>query len=243
MSNANGRVYAAVLAGGSGVRMGNPDKPKQFLMMGDKPIVVHTLEKFCISGFFDRVILLCPETWLRQSQDIINKYCSKHAGQIDVVAGGSVRNETIMNAINHIETKYGADDGTILVTHDAVRPFVTYRVIEENIRAVKKYGACDTVVPATDTIVESANGETISAIPDRRMLYQGQTPQSFKMLHLKKLMLSLSEDEKAILTDACKALVLRGESVALVRGEESNIKITYPQDMRIALALVEGQSC
>ena len=243
MTKESDNVYAAVLAGGSGVRMGNPDKPKQFHLLGNKPIVVHTLEKFCASGSFSRVLLLCPETWIRQSQDLVERYCSIFAEQIDIVPGGAVRNETIMNAIEYIEVKYGANDDTILVTHDAVRPFVSYRIIEENIRSAKKNGACDTVVPATDTIIESLNGKTINAIPDRRMLYQGQTPQSFRMLHLKEFFMSLSEEEKAILTDACKALVLRGESVALVRGEESNIKITYPQDMRIALALIEEQQC
>lgn len=96
------------------------------------------------------------------------------------------------------------------------------------------------MVPATDTIVESANGETISAIPNRSVLYQGQTPQSFNMGALKEMLASLTAEERDILTDACKAFVLRGRPVALVRGDVSNIKITYPQDLRVAEAMLEA---
>lgn len=96
-----------------------------------------------------------------------------------MIEGGATRNDTIMNAISHIEKLYGMDEETIIVTHDSVRPFVTHRILEENIRYAKETGACDTVIPATDTIVESADHEVISNIPDRSRMYQGQTPQSF----------------------------------------------------------------
>ena len=115
---------------------------------------------------------------------------------------------------------------------------MTHRIIADNLEAARTYGACDTVIRATDTIVESVDAATISSIPNRRDLYQGQTPQSFNLLKLKRLMGSLSEDEKELLTDACKVFVLRGEKVSLVMGEPDNIKITYPQDMRLASALV-----
>lgn len=115
---------------------------------------------------------------------------------------------------------------------------MTHRIIADNLEAARTYGACDTVIPATDTIVESVDAATISSIPNRRDLYQGQTPQSFNLLKLKGLMGSLSEEEKELLTDACKVFVLRGEKVSLVMGEPDNIKITYPQDMRLASALV-----
>ena len=129
------------------------------------------------------------------------------------------------------------------MTHDAVRPFVSLRIIEENVAAAREHGACDTVIPATDTIVESLDGTTISAIPNRSALYQGQTPQSFNMAELKRTLESLTEEERAILTDACKAFVLRGKPVALVRGDVENMKITYPQDLRIAEALLGAERC
>ena len=233
-------VFAAILAGGSGVRMGNPNKPKQFFYLGEKPILVHTLEKFCASGRFDGVLVLTPATWVQQTRDIIAKHCPQYADTVAVIAGGAERNDTIMNAIRYFEDECDADEGSIVVTHDAVRPFVSLRIIEENIEAAAEYGACDTVVPATDTIVESADGKVISAIPDRSKLYQGQTPQSFNMAALREMLESLTAEESAILTDACKAFVLRGRPVALVRGDVGNIKITYPQDLRVAEAMLEA---
>lgn len=238
----NGKnAYAAILAGGSGTRMGNTETPKQFLMLGDKPILIHTVEKFCISNCFDAVIVLCPESWIRQTKDLLKKHCPMFADSVVVTAGGSSRNETVMNAIDYVESNFAVNDETILVTHDAVRPFLSYRIIVDNIDAARRFGACDTVIPATDTIVESRNAETISSIPDRRYYYQGQTPQSFNLILLKELIRGLSDEEKAVLTDACKIFILRNKQVALVRGDSSNMKITYPQDMRLAQALLEEQ--
>lgn len=240
MGSASGttNAFAAILAGGAGTRMGNPDKPKQFLMLGSKPILVHTVEKFCATGEFDGVLVLCPETWMQQTKDILAKHSPQFAGEVTVIPGGITRNDTVMNAVSYLEEHYEVDEGTVLVTHDAVRPFVTHRIIEDNLRAARADGACDTVVPATDTIVESLDAATISSIPSRKDLYQGQTPQSFNLLKLKRLMESLSDEEKEMLTDACKIFVLRGEKVSLVMGESSNMKITYPQDMRLASALL-----
>ena len=96
-----GKVYAAILAGGSGTRMGNPDKPKQFWEMGDRPVIVHTVEKFCLISEFDEVIVLSPESWVNQTRDILDCYVPQFAGRLAVVAGGAERNDTIMNAIAH----------------------------------------------------------------------------------------------------------------------------------------------
>lgn len=231
-------VYAAILAGGTGTRMGNVDKPKQFQVLGGKPIIIHTIEKFCASGKFDAVVVLSPIEWVRQTSDLIAKHCGDHAELIHVTAGGPRRNDTVKNAISFIQDNFDTDTDTVLVTHDAVRPFVSYRIIEENIASARETGACDTVVPATDTIVESLDGSSISGIPERKNLYQGQTPQSFNLAKLAELISGLTDEEEAILTDACKVFVLRGEPVALVEGDVSNMKITYPQDLRIARALM-----
>lgn len=233
-------IFAAILAGGSGTRMGNPDKPKQFWMLGERPVLVQTVEKFCVSGGFDQVIVLCPQTWLHQTKDILMHYLPQFP-DVAVIAGGAERNDTVMNALDHIQQNFGLDDDTIIVTHDAVRPFVTHRVIQANIAAAQEYGACDTVIPATDTIVESTNGATITNIPPRSDYYQGQTPQSFKAAKLKELLLALTDDQKKILTDACKVFTLQGQPVALVQGDVSNIKITYPNDMRIARAMIADE--
>lgn len=232
--------FAVVLAGGIGLRMGNMEKPKQYLEIGNKPIIIHTIEKFYVYPDFEKVIVLCPEQWMNHTKNLIDKYIPSHENVV-VIAGGSTRNETIMNAIDYIEEKHGLEQDTIIVTHDAVRPFVTHRIIEENIKAAKEFGACDTVIPATDTIVVSNDGKCISNIPDRAIMYQGQTPQSFQAKMLRQLYDSLSEKEKDILTDAAKICVMKGKQVELVRGEVFNIKITYPYDLDVAKSLLGGE--
>lgn len=230
-------VFAVICAGGIGSRMGNAEKPKQYLNVGGKPIILHTIEKFVVNEEFEKIIVLVPESWISYTKDIINKHL-QGIEKVEVMAGGSDRNSTIMNAINYIEEKFTLDDDTIIVTHDAVRPFATHRIIMDNIEAAVKVGACDTVIPATDTIVESLDGEKISSIPDRSKVYQGQTPQSFRAKRLKELYSSLTDEEKAILTDAAKIYLLKGEAVHLVRGEVFNIKITYPYDLTVAETLI-----
>lgn len=233
-------VYGVVLAGGVGSRMGG-DKPKQYLNIKGKPIIIYTIEKFFTCPDFEKVIVLCPAQWVEHTKDLIKKHIAPAQDKVVVCEGGDTRNETIMNAISYIEKNGVLDDDTIIVTHDSVRPFVTHRIIQENIEACRKYDACDTVIPATDTIVESENGKTITQIPNRSFMYQGQTPQSFKAKKLKELYNSLTNSEKEILTDAAKIFVLKGEDVALVEGETFNIKITYPYDLRVAKSLLEDE--
>lgn len=233
-------IYAVIAAGGIGSRMGNVEKPKQYITLKDKPIIAHTVEKFYVNSCFKKIIILCPDQWVSHTKSIIGKHLPSD-DRVVVLQGGSTRNETIMNAIKYIEETDGLDDDTIIVTHDAVRPFVTARIINENIEAALKFGATDTVVPATDTIVESQNGQVISNIPDRSKLYQGQTPQAFKAKLLKDLYYSLTEEEKNILTDACKIFSMKGHDVHLIDGEVHNIKITYPYDLRVAMALLDDE--
>ena len=231
-------IFAAILAGGIGSRMGGTDTPKQFLTLGDKPVIVHTIEKFVINDKIDKIIVLTPQNYINHTNHLIEKYIP-NKDDIIVIEGGETRNDTIMNSINYIDKHYGIDDDSIIITHDSVRPFVTHRIIEDNIQAAKRYGACDTVIPATDTIVESINGETIESIPVRDYYYQGQTPQSFKIKKLFNLIYSLTEEESNILTDACKIFTLKDEDVHLVEGEVTNIKITYPYDLKLANTILE----
>ena len=234
------KIYGVVLAGGMGSRMGNQDKPKQYLLVGDKPILIHTLEKFYIESEFEKVIVLCPKEWIAHTKNLVKKYLKDDGERVVVIPGGDTRNETIMNAIDFIESEGNLNEDTIIVTHDSVRPFVTKRIIDENIRYAREVGACDTAMPATDTIVVSEDNDIISEIPERKKMYQGQTPQTFQALRLKELYQSLTDEEKAILTDAAKIFVMKGERVHIVEGEVYNIKITYPYDLRVAEALIQG---
>lgn len=233
-------IFGAILAGGTGSRMGLTNMPKQFLELGDKPIIIQTLQKFLLNLNFDIIYLGVHENWTGYMEDLIEKYIvdEDNKNRIKIISGGSDRNSTIMNIVEDIEKNYTLTDKDIIVTHDAVRPFITSRILEENIEMTLKYGACDTVIPAIDTIVVSENNEIIKDIPNRQYMYQGQTPQSFKILELKKLYNELSEEEKEILTDACKIFVIKGKEVHLVRGEISNLKITTQEDYKIAQAMI-----
>ncbi len=234
-------IFAAILAGGIGSRMGGTDTPKQFLDLGDKPVIIHTIEKFVINSKIDKIIVLTPQNFINHTTHLISEYIGENEN-IVVIEGGETRNDTLINSINYIDENFGIDDDSIIITHDSVRPFVTHRIIEDNIEAAKRYGACDTVVPATDTIVESINARTIESIPVRDYYYQGQTPQSFNIKKLFNLITSLTEAESNILTDACKIFTLKDEDVYLVEGEVTNIKITYPYDLKLANTILEDRN-
>ena len=160
-------IFGVLLAGGVGSRMGNVEKPKQYMNIGDRPIIIHTIEKFFVNDKFEKILVLCPEQWISHTKNLIKKYLGE-TDRIAVMAGGTTRNETIMNAISYIEENYEVDDDTIILTHDSVRPFVTHRIIEENIRYALEYGACDTAVAATDTIVSVMYRTDLRCIRDRR---------------------------------------------------------------------------
>lgn len=121
-----------------------------------------------------------------------------------------------------------------------MRPFLTRRIIKENIDFVLENKAVDTVIPATDTIITSKNGEDIESIPLRNEMYQGQTPQSFNINSLRTNYNNLSDDNKKILTDACKIMVVSNQRVKLVDGELYNIKITTPYDLKVANSIIKG---
>lgn len=232
-------IYAEILAGGKGTRMGNTEMPKQFLMLGNKPIFIHTVEQFLLNRRIDKILICCPEQWMAYTKDTLKKY-SVNMDTIFVIKGGNTRNETILNGCNFIGENFGLNDDDIILTHDAVRPFINQRIIDDNIDGTLKYGAIDTVVEAFDTIVHSINGKLITDIPLRDEMYQGQTPQSFNIKLLMSLFHSLTKAEKEILTDACKALVIKGKDVHLVKGEVYNIKITTQHDLKVANGLIEG---
>lgn len=229
-------IFGAILAGGTGTRMGI-DKPKQFLMLGEKPIIIHTIEKFLLCEKIDQVYVGIHPDWIDHAQDLIEKYI-KIDKKVIIVPGGKDRNSTIFNIVDAIEERFGESEEHIIVTHDSVRPFVTLRIIEENIAAAVEFGACDTVIGAVDTIVVSEDGKMITEIPDRKKMFQGQTPQSFRMSMIKKLYYDLTDAEKSILTDACKICVVRNVPVKVVRGEVSNLKITTIDDMKMAKAMI-----
>lgn len=229
-------VYAEILAGGMGTRMGNPVLPKQFMEIGNKPIIIHTLEQFVTHDKVDQIVVCCPKDWMEYMDDLVKEHLKD--APVKVVEGGTTRYESLMNGCKYIENEYGLKDDDIIITHDSVRPFLTQRMISDNIEALKECDAVNTVVPAIDTIIESKDGFEISSIPNRSHMYQGQSPQSFYLKELINLYESLNEEEKSTLTDACKIYSLKNKKIKLVNGEAYNFKITNSHDIQIANAIL-----
>lgn len=226
-------VYAAVLAGGSGLRMGG-NMPKQFLSVGDKPIIIRSIEAFLSSGSIDQVFVAVSSDFLDYTRELIAEYIGEN--DISVVVGGKNRNETLLNVLRSIGE---INDDDVILTHDAVRPFIDKRIIDENISAARKYGACNTVVPAVDTILRSSDGKFIESVPVRSEIFHAQTPQSFSVKKLLSLYENLSEDEMETFTDSCSVFLAAGERVFLVTGDRNNIKLTYPEDMERAENIIK----
>jgi len=227
------------LAGGTGTRMNLSSMPKQFLPLGDKPIIIHTVERFLKCKRMDAVFLGVHADWIDYTKDLIQEHLPSEVSRVYVIAGGADRTGTNLRLIAAIEGAYGQSEEHIILTHDSVRPFVTQRMIEENIDAVYKYGAVNTVSPAIDTIVVSDDGKTITDVPDRTRMFLGQCPQTFRLTQLKELYAALTDAEREKLTDASKIYIMKGLPVYLVRGEVSNIKITTPADYKMAQAIAE----
>ena len=226
-------VYAAVLAGGSGLRMGG-SLPKQFLEVAGKPIIIRSIQVFIDSGSVDRIFVAVSEDYYDYTTELIEKYIGKK--NITVVVGGKNRNGTLLNVLREIGNIAGDD---VILTHDAVRPFIDKRIIDENIKAAIEYGACNTVVPAVDTILRSSDGKFIESVPVRSEIFHAQTPQSFNAVKLLSLYEKLNDDEMEKFTDSCSVFLAAGERVFLVTGDRNNIKLTYPEDMERAENIIK----
>lgn len=226
---------AVILAGGIGSRMGIVDKPKQFIDVYGKPIIVYTLETFDNHPAVDGIAVVCLAEWLDDLRIFLRKYEIKKVKWI--IEGGQTRQDSIYNAIKVLGQECADDD--ILVVHDAVRPLVSHKIISNNILAAKDYGAVDTVIPSADTIIRSVDGTTLKEVPKRKELYIGQTPQSFKFSVLK------AAHEKAIAngifdsTDDCQLVIELGAAVHLVPGEKLNFKITSFDDLLLLKAMLK----
>lgn len=231
-------IYAGIVAGGTGSRMG-ADRPKQFIELKSKPILIHTVGRFLSVREIDRVYIAVHRDWLGRTEELIKQFFSEEgSAKVRLTEGGADRNASIFKLIEAIKADNGIKSGDILLTHDAVRPFVTEDVIKKNIETVRTLGVCTTAVPATDTVLCSEDGETITDTPDRSKLYQAQTPQSFEITDLLETYSALSDEQKQHLTDVCGIYSAAGRKIFIVKGEPSNIKLTTPFDLKIAEAIL-----
>lgn len=217
-------AYALICAGGMGQRFGAA-VPKQFVEIDGEPILLKTVKVFEKTESIEKTIVVCPKDYIGEAERILSG-CKK----VCVAEGGSDRNLSVMNGIAYIEKNFTLDESTIVVTHDAVRPFVTEKMINDSIEATKECGASVAAIPCVDTIIEVNDG-IVTAVPDRKKMYNVQTPQTFYAKKLRDLYNSLSDEEKEILTDCSRIYVSKGETVKVIDGDVKNIKITFKSDI------------
>ena len=219
------RNIAVILAGGVGSRMGY-STPKQFYKVAGKTVIEHTIDAFESHSGIDEIAVVMNETCIDRMEDIILR--NKWHKLKRLLKGGA---ERYMSTLSAIESYDGEEIN--LIFHDAVRPLVSHRIIDDVIAALDDHEAIDVAVPATDTIIEvNATGDTISSIPPRASLRRGQTPQAFRLSVIKEAYHRAMQDPSFISTDDCGTVIKYMPEIPIyvVQGMESNMKLTYKED-------------
>ena len=223
---------AVILAGGIGSRLGL-DKPKQFMKIAGKTVLEHTVETFQAHKSIDEIAIVVHGSYFNIVEDMVLK---NHWTKVKkVLNGGSERYESSLVAINAYKEQKNLDKINIIF-HDAVRPLVSERIIDSTVDALSKYDAVDVAIPAVDTIVKLNEYErSIESIPERKFIYRGQTPQGFKYNVIKRAYEKALQDANMRVTDDCGIVkkYLPGVEIFIVKGEEQNCKLTYPEDVYV----------
>lgn len=226
------RAIAVVLAGGTGVRMG-ATLPKQLLPLAGRTVLEHSIAAFDASPLIDDVVVLMHPDFLAEARAVGASFAKVRA----VVAGGRTRNESTQAALDALTGLAAADDKVLF--HDAVRPLVDAATIERCVAALDAHDAVYVAIPTIDTIIES-EGTRLVAVPDRRRLHRGQTPQGFRLVTIRDAYATAWRDPGFEATDDCSVVLRYAPDVPvhLVEGSPLNLKITEPVDLLIAEALL-----
>lgn len=219
---------ALILAGGLGLRMNQEgEPPKQFFVLGDKPVLIHTLERFEKHPEIDAVCVVCLQTWEEYLDGLIKHFGIKKVRWI--VSGGDCRQASVYNGLCALEKECNLED--IIVVHDGVRPFITSENISQNIKIAIQYGNAMTSMQSTDTLITSHNGKTAEYAMDRNSSYSVQTPQTYRLGYGLNHYRRAYEMEKTNTINCCELFISMGETVYLVNGRKTNIKLTTRDDI------------
>lgn len=221
-----------VPAAGAGKRM-EKKTPKPYLMLGDKLVLEHTLLCFASISNLKQVVVSTSEAYRRQTEKILSAIFPSI--QTAVVIGGKERQDSISNALGVV-----GESIDFVMVHDAVRPFVSKKLIEECVKRAKKTGGAIVGVPVKDTIKEVNSNLEIVKTPDRKALWQAQTPQVFKRELLVEAYRN-SVNREFTATDDASLIENMGGRVVIVDGDRQNFKLTYPLDFSIAEMLMKIQ--
>lgn len=227
-----------IFAGGVGSRMHSKERPKQFLEMYNKPIIIHTLEHFQNHPMIDAIVVVCIESWIPYLKNLLYKYRIEKVYK--VVPGGKTGQLSIYNGLR--AAKEVAGEESVVLIHDGVRPLITEKLITDNIESVIQYGSAITTAKVKETIlVVNEADSSIDYVPSRNNSRVAKAPQSFWLDDI------LSTHEKALVNgetewiDSCTMMQEYGFKMHLIDGSIHNIKITTPEDFYTMRAILEAK--
>jgi 2-C-methyl-D-erythritol 4-phosphate cytidylyltransferase len=238
--NLEGKMTTALIfAGGAGRRMNSRSKPKQFLEMHGKPIIIYTLEHFEYHEGIDAIVVVCLKEWIKELEGLLKRFGITKVKKI--VSGGETGHDSIYLGLKAMGDFSKEND--IVLIHDGVRPFITGELIMRNIEAVREFGNAITVETVRESVIRSVDGRHICEVPPRDEMYIAKAPQSFLFGRILKLYEMAGMDGiKSI--DSAHLCSLYKEPMNMVASTGNNLKITEPADYYIYRALyeaVEGQ--
>lgn len=232
-------TIAVIFAGGVGSRMHSKEKPKQFLEMYNKPIIIHTLEHFEKHSMIDAIVIVCINDWIPYLKELLYKFRIEKVKKI--ISGGVTGQLSIYNGLCAAKEVVG-NEPTIVLIHDGVRPLINEKVITENIKSVEVNGSAITTAVVKETIlVVNEGSSTINYVPSRKNSRVAKAPQSFWLddiltAHKKALAEGITD-----CIDSCTMMQRYGFKLHLIDGPEDNIKITTPEDFYTMRALLEAK--
>ncbi|MCR5333935.1 MAG: 2-C-methyl-D-erythritol 4-phosphate cytidylyltransferase [Bacteroidaceae bacterium] len=231
---------AAIFAGGSGIRMNTKSRPKQFLELHGKPIIIYTLELFDNHPDIDAITVACIQSWIPFLEKQIRKFEINKV--VKIVPGGATGQESIYNALcaveQHALSSQGTLDGVNVLIHDGVRPLITEQTITDNINKVMECGSCITCVPATETLVVRQQDDSLQ-IPSRKDSLIARAPQSFRLTDIISAHRKAIDEGRNDFIDSCTMMSHYGYTMGIVNGPVENIKITTPTDFFVFRAMVQ----
>lgn len=228
---------AVIFAGGSGTRMKNTDKPKQFLELDNKPIIIHTIEKFENCNMIDGIAVACKKDYIDYFKELLIEHNIKKVNWI--VEGGETGQLSIFNALKSINEDERVDKNAVVLIHDGVRPIIDETLILENIVTTRTFGNSITVANATETIFVSHDRKNINELLKREEVYYGRAPQTFFLKDIYRLHEEEIKSKNFNNIDSCTIFHKHGYKLNFVKCKSSNIKITTYEDYYIFKALYE----
>ena len=214
--------------------MNTVSRPKQFLELQGKPIIVYTLELFDTHPEVDAIVVACIASWIPFLQKQIKKF--EITKVVEIVPGGDTGQESIYNGLMAVKRNFS--DDTCVMIHDGVRPLITQQTITDNIRTVHEQGNCITCVPATETFVVCRDNGTLE-IPSRKDSLIARAPQSFILADICAAHERAREEKRMDFIDSWTMMSYYGYRMHTILGPMENIKITTPTDFFIFRAMVE----